>query len=224
MGKVIKTTVGQMGNTFRTEFKIIRLLDNRLVSSIVEFNAELDFDEDAGSKEHLAAVVSLKRWFDLVVNDCFVFCPKNEIPTATIEELDNNIMFCPDEPHDHILLLVLAAKVNAIGNGVMEALHCHLTSDMGDGFGNWFEGDPDTILPTLTEWVGEHAYFDKPWWHRSDGSMIDVWAGPEDDLSQKPDILMDLLEGITETSAIPENAEPAEIIKPNFKPTIIRND
>jgi hypothetical protein len=54
--------------------------------------------------------------------------------------------------------------------------------------------------------------------------MIDMWAGPDDDISKKPDILIDLSAGPSIVSELELESEPAEIIKPNFKPTIIGDD
>jgi len=215
----------QMGNTFRADFKVVRLLADRLVGSDIEFSAELDISDDAEPQEQLKALAGIKRWFTMVLDGCVAFCPGTEVPAATFEALANNFMLTPDDPYDHLLLMLLAAKINAIGGDTLSVAHCHITSDQSDGFGNWFEGDPDDVLPSHEQWVGKHAYYDKPWWHRSDGSMIDVWAGPDDDLSQKPDILLDIWEDMFQTTAeVDENAEPAEIIRPNFKPTIVRDD
>lgn len=221
MSKLIPTHPAKIGNTFRTDFNIIRLLDRRIVSSKVEFSAELEIDEDATAEEQVKVLSGMRKWFDVVLDGSVAFCTANEISQTTLEALDNNLMFCPDDPYDHLLLTLIAAKINAIGSGIMRAIHCHLVSDLGEGFGNYLEGDPDEVLPSLSEWLGHITYFDKPWWHRSDGSMLDLAVGEGMDPEEKPDILIDLWDHLPTPVT---NREPAEIIKPNFNPTIIRND
>lgn len=213
-----------IGNTFKGTFNVIRVLNKKLVSSHIDIQLELDFDDQANKLDQISALERMKRWLDEILNGCLAFNTKGELPTGTIEVLDNNLMFCPDEPYDFLLLVLIYSKLNAIGQGAVSVVHCELTSDMGDGFGNWFEGNAAEVLPTLSEWAGERTYFDKPWWDRPDGSMIDMWAGPDDDISKKPDILIDLSAGPSIVSDLELESEPAEIIKPNFKPTIIGDD
>lgn len=211
-----------IGNTFKGAFNVIRMINKRLVSSTIDLSLELDFDDDATKAAQISALERMKRWMDTILDGSVAFNTKGDVPTGTIEILENNLMFCPEEPYDFLLMMLIYSKLNAIGQGAVSVVHCELCSDMGDGFGNWFEGNAAELLPTLAEWAGEHTYFDKPWWSRSDGSMIDMWAGPDDDLTKKPDILIDLN---TESSILEVmDLEPAEIIKPNFKPTIITDD
>lgn len=211
-----------IGNTFKGAFNVIRVLNKRLVSSTIELSLELDFDDDASKADQISALERMKRWMDTILNGSVAFNTKGDISTGTIEVLENNLMFCPEEPYDFLLMMLIYSKLNAIGQGAVSVVHCELSSDMGDGFGNWFEGNAAELLPSLTEWAGERTYFDKPWWTRSDGSMIDMWAGPDDDITKKPDILIDL--GIEPSILDVMDLEPAEIIKPNFKPTIITDD
>ena len=221
MSKIIPVNPARIGNTFKIDFSIIRLLDRRIVSSNIEFSAELDINDEASAEEQVKVLSSMRKWFDGILDGCIAFCPANEISQSTLEALDNNLMFCPDDPYDHLLLTLLVAKINAIGSGTMRAVHSHLRSNLGEGFGNWFEGDPDDVLPSLTEWLGPTTYFDKPWWHRSDGSMLDLAVGEGMDPAEKPDILVDLWETVPHAVT---NREPAEIIKPNFNLTIVKDD
>lgn len=211
-----------IGNTFRGEYNILRLLNQKLVSSFIEITLDLEFDDDAHKTEQVTALTRMKRWLDDILDESLAFSTKSDIPTATLEWLENNLMFCPDEPHDFMLMLLINAKLNAIGQGFVSITNIHITSNLGEGFGNWFQGNPDDVLPNLEEWVGDKAYYDKQWWNRPDGSMIDMWVGPDDDAENKPDILIDLDADVLHS--ISDNSEAAEIIKPNFTPTIIRNE
>ena len=171
----------------------------------------------------VAALGRMKRWFDLVLTDSVAFSTKTDLPLNTIETLENQLMFCPDDPFDFLLLVLIHSKVNAIGDGTIFASRTEIMSNLGDGFGNWYDGQSPNMLPTAEEWFGPKRYYDKPWWHRSDGSMIDMWAGDDDDLTKKPDILIDLSDA-TDIIEDDENAKTAEIIKPNFRPTILKDE
>ena len=211
---------GKIGNNYQAEINILRLMEKRLISSNVEVYFEFDLDDSHDNDSQAAAIMRMKRWIETVVDGCMAFNTSSSIPLTTMEKIDNHMMFCPEEPYDYILTMLMHSKLNAIGRGVATVTRFSMLSDMGDGFGNWSEGDVSHLLPSLEEWVGEKSYYNQPWWSRSDGSMIDMWAGPDDDLTIKPDILIDLDPGVKQN----ENAEPAEIIKPNFTPTIISDD
>lgn len=213
-----------IGNTFQGTYDIIRLINKRLVISAIDIKLELDFNDDSDKMDQVTALERMKRWLDGVLDGSVAFNTKSTLSISTFADMANNLIFCPDDPYDFLLLVLIYSKLNAIGQGHVSVVHCELMSSMGDGFGNWFEGDTSEVLPTLQEWAGDNTFFDKPWWHRSDGSTIDMWAGPDDDVTVKPDILIDLsadLDAIIEQEQL---GEAAEIIKPNFKPTIITND
>ena len=217
MARQRKKKEGRFGNTFRTDFNIIRLLENRLVASNFEFSADIDLDGSADPSEQYKALESMRRWVIDIVDKSIVFCPSSDISPVLLQSLQNNIMITPDDPYDQLLLVLMCSKLNAIGAKVAHITKCQLISDLGDGFGNWFEGDTSDTLPTISEWLGDRTFFDKPWWNRSDGSAIDIWAGPDDDISIKPDILINLWPDEVDNDD-PIEDEPAKIIKHNFKP------
>lgn len=208
----------RIGNSYQGTVKIMRLIDKRLVSSNMEVFFEFELSDEHDKKEQANTVFRLKKWLETVVDGCLAFNTSAAVPLTTIEKIDNHIMFCPEEPYDYLISLLMHAKLNAIGGDVVEITRLQVLSDMGDGFGNWIEGDSSEMLPTLVEWLGDRHYYDKPWWDRSDGGMMDMWAGPDDDITIKPDILINL------GSDSDDDAEPAEIIKPNFNLTVIKDD
>ena len=208
-----------LGNTFKIKFSMLRLLENRMVHSKIKFTTELIVDDDASALQQVTILTNIRKWFDIVVTESIAYSIVKEIPSCTIDHLNNNLMFCPDEPWDHLLLVLLKAKLNAIGEGIVTAGRCYLDSDLNEGFGNWHDGDPLDMLPSAEEWLGDVRYFDQPWWNRSDGGMIDSWVEPGEDPSATPDILIDLTDDGSDYS----NVIPAEIISP-FKPVIVTND
>ena len=218
MARQRKNKEGRLGSIFKTEFETIRLLENRLVASSFEFSAEIELDDSAEAAEQYKALESMRRWIIDIVDGSIVFCPASEISPLLLESLQNNIMITPDDPYDQLLLILICAKLNAIGGKVAHITKCQLISELGDGFGNWFEGDTTDALPTISEWLGDRTFFENSWWNRSDGSAIDIWAGPDDDITVKPDILIDLWPDENTVKINVVEDEPAKIIKHNFKP------
>lgn len=214
------TTPGRIGNNYQTTVNMLRLIDKRLISSNIEIYFEFDLNDEYDNEAQAAAVMRMKKWMETVVDGCLAFNTSSSVPLATMEKIDNHMMFCPEEPYDYILTMLMHSKLDAIGKGVASVTRFSMVSDMGNGFGNWSEGDVSQLLPSLSEWVGERSYYSQPWWSRPDGSMIDMWAGPDDDVTIKPNILIDLDAGDEQHIS----TEPAEIIKPNFTPTIISDD
>ncbi len=213
-----------IGNTYNGEFKLIRLLGKQLVSGDVQVRLELDFNAESTRAQQALSLKSIKKWLFEVLNESIAFNAKQDFSTETFEALDNHMMFCPDEPYDFILMSLIYAKLNAIGNGHIIINSMELSSDLGDGFSNWIEGDVDTFLPSVEEWLGEHRYFDQPWWHRADGGMVELWATAEDDITIKPNISISL-DDVDISNMVDDLEEwSAEIIKPNFGPTAIKTD
>lgn len=214
-------TTANLGNTFKIKFNLLRLLEDTIVSSKIKFSVELDIDEDTSAQQQVITLTNIRKWFDIVLDGALAYFPGTDMPSDTIEKLSNNLMMCPDEPYDHLLLILIAAKINAIGAGVVTVNRCYINSNIGDGFGNWFEGEPLEMLPTTEEWLGVVAYFDQPWWNRSDGGMIDSWVESGADPTQIPDILINLEDD--EIEDMSSNRVPVEIIK-TFKPVIVPRD
>jgi len=213
-----------IGNTYTSEFRLIRLIGKQLVSGLVNIRADLFFNQESTKAQQALALKSIKKWLLDVLDGSIAFNAKNDFPTESFEFLDNHMMFCPDEPYDFMLMTLIYAKLNAIGDGHVAIETLEINSDIGDGFSNWVEGDVDQFLPSVDEWLGEHRFVDLQWWNRPDGGMIEMWAQPEDDVTNTPNIFIPL--DNVDISTIVEDIDEwsAEIIKPNFKPTILRND
>jgi hypothetical protein len=213
-----------IGNTYNSEFKLNRVVGKQLVSGYVNIRLGLEFNPESTRAQQALALKSMKKWLADVLENAVAFNAKSDFPTETLEFLDNHMMFCPDEPYDFMLMVLIYSKVNAIGDGHITVEHLEISSDISDGFSNWVEGDVSEFLPTAEEWLGEYRYFDSAWWDRSDGGMVELWAEPGDDITATPDIFIPLDD--VDISTIVNNIDEwsAEIIKPNFKPTILRND
>lgn len=216
-----------LSTSLEFSFKVTKLLENRMHSSLCDVRLEIEFNRSAKNDEHRDHLTILRWWIDNILDNCIAFNVDTEVDTKFLEQLDNHMMFCPGEPHDYLLLLLINAKINAIGNGAYNVIACSINSNGSLGFGNNFIGDPLAMLPNAESWMGDVRYFDQPWWERSDGSMIDMAVLDGEDINTKPDILIDLREasGINAVSRKePGELKEAEIIKPNFRPTIITKD
>lgn len=208
--------------------RINKLVEKKLQASVCEFTLDIEFDKNIDSDTHRDHITMLRWWIDNILDNCVAYSIKNNINTSMFEELENNLMFCPEEPHDYLLLLLVVAKINAIGNDVYRVISSCINNNSSLGFGNNLFGDPLDMLPDADNWMGLTRYYDLPWWDRPDGSMLDMPVLEGDDPKVKPDILIDLrkaagLESVKKPSK-ESKTKPAKIIKPNFKPTIIKKD
>lgn len=212
------------------DFKVNRLVEKRLIATHYDLTVDLEIDPEFTADEQTKRLANIKYWIDTILNNCIAFNVHNTINTELLAEIENFVMFCPEEPNDYLLLMLIVAKLNAIGSGVVTITTASISSDTNQGFGNTITGDPLTILPEPKDWMGEIRYFDQPWWNRPDGGMVDVALNEGEDPSIKPDIFVDLetpdvkIE-IDQSQASAEIEQPsAEIIRLNFKPRIVTNN
>jgi hypothetical protein len=212
------------------DFKINRIVEKRLVCSHYDLILELEIDPEYTATEQTKRLSNLKYWVDYILNNCIAFNVYTKLSTDILGEIDNYVMFCPEEPNDYLILLLVVAKLNAIGSGVVTITHASLGSDTNQGFGNALVGDPLDMLPTAENWMGAIRYFDQAWWNRPDGGMMDMAVEEGADVNIKPDILVEIDPSIvkieTNSSIISdadlnEEKPGAEIIKLNFKPRLI---
>lgn len=217
------------------DFKIHRLIEKKLICSHYDLALELEIDPDYTATEQTTRLSNIKYWIESILNNSVAFSVYTKLHTEILGQLDNYVMFCPDDPNDYLILLLVTSKLNAIGSGVVTITHASISSDTSQGFGNSLIGDPLTMLPTPDDWMGKIRYFDQAWWNRSDGGMMDMAIEEGADPNIKPDILVDLNPS-TVSIEIEEDKnnfeshtrEPAdsgaEIIKLNFKPRLVDNN
>lgn len=220
-----------LSTNYTTTIKLTRLMEKRLQPVSLDISLDLELDPNAAPDLQVYRLNLMKKWIEDILSNCVAFNIHNPIDTDFLANLENFIMFCPDEPNDYLLLLLIVAKLNAIGSGIIEVKTAGIVGDTSQGFGYTLIGDPNEILISDEEWMGTQRFYDKAWWNRSDGSMMDVPMDENDDPEKKPDILIDLdvdrkskpVKVVAEKSSTEDNSG-AEIIKLNFKPTIVPND
>ncbi len=215
------------------DFKAIRITDNRMIPTTWKIQAEVlyddeDLDEDKVEEYEMeikVAIAKIKYWLENALDGCLMFCVDNEWAINALFDEDgrvtsgNNIVMLPNEPTDDLIAEVLHSKMNAFGGKAIQFGTIELTSDDKSGMSYMFTGVGEFNLPEMSEWIGEHAYFDKPWWARDDASTVDVIPAADADLSEKPASSYSL--DFIRQSFRKQFGEEAIVVRPNFKPEVL---
>jgi hypothetical protein len=131
----------------------------------------------------------------------------------------------PDEPHDHLVLTLIYSKLAAIGGDEVDIESVSIMTDTNEGFAFTVSGNTADILPDINSWMGNRYFWDCAWWNRADSSMMDMIPEPDDDITVKPPLGIDLIEAVTDQQnnepLTAEQVKAAEIIKPSFKLRVI---
>jgi hypothetical protein len=205
------------------ETKIVRIIDNTLVPSHLKIKSEIIPDEDITEDELRGAISKIHFWFEDIVARSVAFSANSAnaidilIDDAGSNRTTNVLLMTPGEPTDEILAPLFCAKMRALAGSGMTFDMVQVKSDNALGLRFAFTGDPDVILPSIEEWIGDKSYFPKPWWHRDDGSTIDLVPPEGADLSQVPPWAFPL----EEPSFAKPPGEAAVVIRPVFRPTVI---
>ena len=207
-----------------TRFDLLRLLEGRLVSSQCELAVEIDIPAGTNHRMAKQRLKAMRFWLDQLVDGAVAFNVQTDIDTTFLEQVSNNVMMCPDEPHDYLILCLLHSKMQAIAADDITVGSTMLMSDCNEGFTNTLHGHANDVLPSMEEWIGKRSFHDLPWWKRADTSTLDMKPMDDDDLSVIPDIGKDILELVSDPcgeSENPEPTQPAEIIRARFKPRLV---
>lgn len=222
----------KMETNMRLEFRIIRILEDNLIASDCILDALIDIAPEQPPSMVKNSIRAIKIWAENYLHGCVAFGVGTDINTGTLETISNNIMMCPDDPHDYLLLSLIHSKISALGKDRVNIVRSSLTTDTGEGFSNTISGNAGEWLPSMEEWLGPRSFHQEPWWLRADSSSIDLKPEDDDDLSIKPTLGLSIDEMIAKFSMASDGTETApgqsqteaEIIKPVFKPRIITTD
>lgn len=213
------------------DFKAIRVVDNQMIPTTWKIQAEVLYDEEDENDdpnydvEIKTSIAKIKYWLEHVLSGSVMFDVGNEWAFNAFFDEDgkcttqNNIVLMPSTPTDDLIAELLHSKMNAFGSGFIEFGVMELTSDDKSGLSYMFTGDGENNLPEMVDWIGERAYFDKPWWARDDASTVDLIPTEEADLDVKPTSAYSL--DFIRQSFMKQFGEEAVVIRPNFKPTVI---
>jgi hypothetical protein len=206
-------------------FRIIRLLDNQLIASNCIIDCSIDILPTSNPSNAKDRIKAMRLWIEEYLDGALAFGINTNANTETFESIGNQIMMCPDDPHDYLLLLLIHSKLDAIGGSGIVVSKTNLISDTGEGFSNSVEGTAEDWLPVNSQWIGEPAYHDRPWWHRDDSSTVDMKYEEGEDITDVPELGINLIELVGQKQPSPDNEQPlAEIVKPAFKPRVLTLD
>lgn len=217
-----------METAFKSNLRLIRLLGRDLIPSDCEVTIHLTISK-ADADEHENSLKAIKFWLENFVDCSISYWPGTEVDVTMLEHLSNNVILTPEEPNDFHMCLLLHSKLNAIGRGHIIISKTEFTSDTSEGFTCSKSGDLEPgWLPTNDEWMGIPAVLNKPWWERSDASTIDIpYEAGDNILEIAKNLSIDLFELINdkkEQNLEKKSEQLAEIIKPSFKPRLIKED
>ena len=204
----------ELVSTVEIDFNIIRLLDKDIVASHCKLDLLIHI-EPVSSGDHNTILRCMRWWINNILDQSVCYSVINEEANLdTFAWCSNHVIMAPDEPNDWLLLVLICAKLNAIGEGIVKITSAKMTSNTSEGFGNIFAGDPVPLLPNNNEWVGTPAFRDQPWWNRSDGGTIDIKiTGDEEELPANIEIDIRSRFNTPGVASTPV----AEIIRPNFQ-------
>ena len=218
-----KRAEGMIGTTLSSSHRFMRIMNSSLQIMDCHFDFNLEVVSGCAKDKQAELITRQKFWLDNCLEDCIAVPCDRDAGSEWLDRLDNLLLFAPADPNDFLLHMLVHAKLQAIGSGMVNITGSHMTTDHSNGFGMWFDGDPNEILPSQKDWMGERCYFPLPWWHRGDASMIDVICGADDDVTAKPNVIVDWYT-LTKTDTVQDHSKSAEIIRPNFRPRIISDD
>lgn len=215
---------------FRTSVQAIRIFDREIV--VTDMNLSMDLISTAHDSSDPLSVIrrrtalsKIRYWLDNHFQNSLMFTKENEWAIRAFmcngkddPGVENNIVLLPYEPTEEILVLILQSKLQALGGQDIILGNLSLEIDDVSGLCYTYTGAGELELPTNEEWMGTHAWFDKPWWSRNDATSTDVVALEEDDITKVPDWATSL-DHLADDFISADFS--AQIIRPIFRPRVI---
>lgn len=142
--------------------------------------AELQLDQNISFAKAICFIDAILNNSILITNDNMSQYEK------TLCEFGNNYVLLPDVA-DTTIIHAIYNKLNSIVSDLTEVTSVTIT-DLDDQLKYRLEiydsEDETEELPTITEWLGELALNDEPWWKRSDESTWDGVAKSKEEAEQ----------------------------------------
>lgn len=213
------------------QFKAIKVVENQLIPSTFTLKTQLMWNEDEEEDdrhdfETQLAISKIRFWFENIIDESVMFSRANTwairafLSDEGTQTVENHLVVLPDDPADSLLAEIFQSKMNALAGNALHFGYVDLSADNANGFSFLFAGYGEYNLPNMEQWIGTRSYFSKPWWARDDASTIDVIPDEHDDLKDTPNFAYSL--NFLGDSISSENKPTARIIRPEFKPEIIK--
>ncbi|CAM6053370.1 unnamed protein product [Sphagnum tenellum] len=202
---------------------MVRLVENIFLPSQIHIKAAVMPLAETTENDYTIAFAKVRYWLENIMSRSIAFNRNNQAAVKILFDADgynksgNLIMLTPDEPTDENMAILLQAKMIALASGKLGFGSVEIKSNNLTGLRFTFIGSSEEMLPSMQEWIGDHTYFDQPWWSRDDASTLDVIPAEDADLSEKPSWAYNL-------DFIEKMIQPKQdnvVLRPEFKPTVI---
>jgi len=216
---------GELIVKYSLDVKTLRIMDNEISPCNFKLKCEIINASDANIPgiDIKFTLMKIRFFFEEIISNGIIWSVDNEWANDVffnddgVCTLGNIPVITPYDPTDDHLAILFQSKMNAFAATGMEFNFVELEPTDND-VSFLFVGDAEEVLPTVEEWLGERRYFDKSWWSRDDYSSLDIIPDDDADLNDKPDYSLDFLK----EHLMPKEIKNAKIIKPEFKPQIIK--
>lgn len=209
--------------TFKCVIK--RVFDTTIDSRLATFKIEMSQHEEVDRKDFDMLMDKVRVWFSEVMNSSLMFnCSNlygfNCIFSEGVQVSSNYPMVFPGEPTDEMIAMLVQAKLNAFASPVaitFGAVEMETFLPPDEQITSVYLGWAIDELPSMTDWIGERAYHDSPWWARNDGCTIDIMPTPDEEVLVAPEQGFDM--SIIESRY---SVNKGLVVSPDaFKPKII---
>lgn len=210
-------------STFEQQFNAIQVLDKELVPARFVVQMDLLVNVDFSSNDLKFTLHKLDFWFDKLVNNSIILSIQNEWAIDTFLDIDKtfNLPFLtPYDPMEDLLAVILQNKCSALAKNVFDIKHLTI-KELSSPMSYTYSTEYPINLPQGKEWFQGPSFYKDPWWHRDDSSTFDFVAKTEEEAKQPSDLFFSL-DFLKQTIYNDGLGGEAEIIRPNFKPKIVK--
>jgi hypothetical protein len=213
---------------FTANFSGIRVIDSKMIPTKWTIKSDLILQENLDDFDFNYVLIKVKFALESIMNGSIFFSMENDwaIDAFLMTDVENNVVITPGDPTDDLITMLLHSKMNALGEGMISFGGVDLQSDTSSGLGFIFLGNGSSLLPTMTDWIGDASYFKEPWWNRDDASTMDIVPEDGADLTEVPEFAfkLDFLKDAMRPTQPDAPITTAKVLRPEFKPVIIKNE
>lgn len=215
---------GEYNTQVTFKFRSIRIIDHIMVSNASTVKVEMFLSDEVTEEDVSSCLEKIHFWFDNIMSNSVLFCRDNAaaldllFDDRGVSRMRNFPMEMPEEPSDDFLIIILHSKMNALAGDQITFGVIELQSDTRELLTYTFTGYGELCLPEMSEWVGDRAYHQVPWWARNDGSTLDIIPDDNDDLKDIKFVGVDLS---FIDARFRKNTNPIIIRPDKFKPRVI---
>lgn len=150
-------------------FSAVRVFEKTLVPTDVMLkiaaSASQMLDDTARQEKVEEGFKKLAFWVEAVLSNSIIIDVASDKFGDIANGISNTVMFCPDNPTDHLLVQLLHSKIVAITRGLFDIHSISITTSDTNNFETHFRNDGGYDLPSVEYFPGEIIH-DKPWWER----------------------------------------------------------